>query len=108
RLFSVSRLDNGDVRQRTEQRDVADALMRLAGTGGDQARVVERVDDLRSLARLVVDLLVGARREERCKGVDDREQALPREARGHRNEILLGDPDLDEPGGRLELDGANT
>ena len=38
--------------------------MRLPGPGRDQARVVERVDDLRPLARLVVDLLVRARGEE--------------------------------------------
>ena len=36
----------------------------LPGPGGDEARVVERVDDLRPLARLVVDLLVRARGEE--------------------------------------------
>ena len=52
------------VRQRGEQRDVANALVRLAGPGRNQAGVVERVDDLRPLARLVVDLLVRARGEE--------------------------------------------
>ena len=47
-----------------EQRDVAQALVRLARAGRDQAGVVQRVDDLRALARLVVDLLVRARGEE--------------------------------------------
>ena len=39
-------------------------LMRLARPGRDETRVVERVDHLRALARLVVDLLVRAGREE--------------------------------------------
>ena len=53
RLLGVRRLHDRHVRQRREQRDVADALVRLARPGRDQARVVERVDDLRpSLAWL--------------------------------------------------------
>ena len=41
--------------------------MRLPGPGGDQARVVERVDHLRALARLVVDLLVRAQARKDAK-----------------------------------------
>ena len=40
------------------------------------------VHDLRSLGRLVVDLLVRARSEERGEGVDDRQESLAREPGG--------------------------
>ena len=46
----------------------------LPGPGRDQPGVVERVDDLRPLARLVVDLLVRARGEEAGERVDDRQR----------------------------------
>ena len=83
--------------KRAEQRDVADRLVRLPRAGRDQPGVVERVDDLRPLARLVVDLLVRARREERRERVDDGQQTVAREAGGGRDHVLLGDPALDEP-----------
>ena len=82
--------------------------MRLPRPGGDQARVVHRVDDLRALARLVVDLLVGARREEARKRVDDGQEPVPGHARGHRDHVLLGDPVLDEPAGLRELEPAHA
>ena len=82
--------------QRREQRDVADALVRLARARRDEPRVVERVDHLRALARLVVDLLVRARREERREGVDDGQQPVARHSGRSRDHVLLGDPALDE------------
>ena len=81
--------------------------MRLAGSGRDQAGVVQRVDHLRAFGRLVVDLLVRAGSQEAREGVDHRKQSLPREAGGHRHEILLRDSNLDEPRRLFELDGAD-
>ena len=54
-------------------------LVRLPGPCRDEPGVVQRIDDLRPLARLVVDLLVRPRREERRERVDDR--AAGRDAR---------------------------
>ena len=82
--------------------------MRLPGTGRDQARVVERIDHLRPLAGLVVDLLVRTRSEERCERVRDGQQAVPREAGGGRDHVLLGDPALDEPLRVRELEGPHA
>ena len=81
RLLGVRRLHDRHVRKRREQRDVAKTLVRLPRAGRDQTRVVERVDDLRALARLVVDLLVRPRREEGRERVDDREEARAAPAR---------------------------
>ena len=82
--------------------------MRLTRPGRNQAGVVECVDDLRPLARLVVDLLVRARGEKAGEGVHHREQTLAGEPCGHRHQVLLGDPDLDEARRLLELDCANA
>ena len=57
---------------------------------------MERVDHLRALARLVVDLLVRARREEGREGVDDGQQPVARHSRSGGHHVLLGDPALDE------------
>ncbi len=95
-------------RKRSEQRDVTDALVRLPRAGGDQARVVEGVDDLRPLARLVVDLLVRSRREERRERVDDREDPVARHARRRGDHVLLGDAALDEPIGVGQLERAHA
>ena len=108
RLLRVRRLHDRHVRKRAEQGDVADALVRLPRPGRDQPGVVERVDDLRLLARLVVDLLVRSRREERRERVDDREQPVARHARRRGDHVLLGDAALDEPIGVGELEGANA
>ena len=81
RLLRVRRLHDRHPRERPQQRDVAHALVRLARPGRDQTRVVERVHNARALARLVVDLLVRARREEGRERVDDRQEPVPREAR---------------------------
>ena len=84
RLLGRARVDDRDAGEGGEQRGVAQALVRLARPGGDQTGVVEGVDDLRALARLVVDLLVRAGGEEAREGVDDREQSLAGEARPPR------------------------
>ena len=108
RLLRVRRLRDRHARQRAEQRDVADALVRLSRAGGDQPRVVQRVDDLRPLARLVVDLLVRARGEERRERVDDREEAVAGEAGRGRDHVLLGDAALEEALRVRELEGAHA
>ena len=108
RLLCVRRLDDRDVRQSTEQRDVAHALVRLARAGGDQARVVKRIHDLRPFAGLVVDLLVGARGEKARERVHNGQKPLTCKACGHRDHVLLRDPDLDESRRLLELDTADT
>ena len=97
RLLRRTGLDDRDVREGGEQRDVADALVRLPGAGGDEPGVVEGVQDLRTLARLVVDLLVRARGEEGCEGVDHGQQSVACHAGRGRDHVLLGDPALDEP-----------
>ena len=81
RLLRASGLDDRHVGERGEQRDVANRLVRLPGPGRDESRVVERVDDLRPLARLVVDLLVRAGREEARERVDDGQRARGGRAR---------------------------
>ena len=82
--------------------------MRLAGTGRDQPGVVQRVHDLRPLARLVVDLLVRARREKAGERIHDRQQSLARETGGPRDHVLLRDADLEEPRRLSKLDRANA
>ena len=84
RLLGVRRLHDRHARQRGEQRDVAQALMRHAWAGGDQPRVVERVDHLRALARVVVDLLVRAGGEEARERVDDGNEGRGARARRPR------------------------
>ena len=69
---------------------------------------MERVDDLRPLARLVVDLLVRPGREERRERVDDGQQAVPGEPGRGRDHVLLGDPALDEAVRVRELEGAHA
>ena len=80
----------------------------LPGPAGIRPGVVQRVDDLRPLARLVVDLLVRARGEERRERVHDREEAVARQPRRRRDHVLLGDAALDEPLGIGELEGAHA
>ena len=108
RLLRVRRLHDREPGERAEQRDVAHALVRLPGPGRNQARVVERVDDPRALARLVVDLLVRARGEERGEGVDHRQEAVAREAGRGRDQVLLRDPALDEAVRVRELEAADA
>ena len=66
------------------------------------------VDDPRPLAGRVVDLLVGARGEEGRERVDDRQEPLTRQPRGHRDHVLLGDADLDEPLRVADLEAADA
>ena len=80
----------------------------LPGPGRDQPRVVERVDDLRALARLVVDLLVRARGEEAREGVDDGEEAVACEAGRGGDHVLLGDAALEEAVGMGVLEAADA
>ena len=101
-------MDDGDPRDRGDERRVAQALVRLPRPGGDQAGVVHGVDDLRSLARLVVDLLVRARGEEARERVDDGQEPVTGHAGGHRDHVLLGDPVLDEPFRLCELERAHA
>ena len=108
RLLRAPRLHDRELRQRREQRDVPHRLMRLPRTRRDQARVVEGVDHLRALARLVVDLLVRAGREERRERVHDRQQAVPREAGRGGDHVLLGDSALDEALRVRELEGPDA
>ena len=70
--------------------------MRHAGAGRDQSGVVQRVDHLRALARVVVDLLVRAGGEEARERVDDGQKAVAREPTGYGHHVLLGDAALEE------------
>ena len=82
--------------------------MRLSRPRRDETRVVQRVDDLRALARLVVDLLVRPGGEEGRERVHDGQQAVARDPGGGRDHVLLGDPALDEPIRVRELEGADA
>ena len=82
--------------------------MRLAGTRRNQPRVVQRIDDLALLARLVVDLLVRTRRQERGERVHDGQQALPCHAGRGRDHVLLRDPRLVESLRVRELERADA
>ena len=72
----------------------------MARAAGDQPRQRSDVDDLGALAALVVDLLVGPRRQEAGERVDDRQRAAARHAARHRHHVLLGDAALDESIGK--------
>ncbi len=80
----------------------------LPGPGRDQPRVVQRVHDPGVLARLVVDLLVRARGEERRERVRDGKQPVSGKAGRRRDHVLLRDPALDEPVRKGELECADA
>ncbi len=82
--------------------------MRLPRPGGDQAGVVERIDDLRALARLVVDLLVRARGEEAGERVDDRQRARAGPSRLRSTPCPARRSRLDEALGSCELEAADA
>src|SRR6185503_12976029 len=62
----------------------------------DDAGAVHREDDRQVLHRDVVQDLVEPALQERRIDRDDRNDALRREARGHRDGVLLADADVDE------------
>ena len=69
---------------------------------------MERVDDLRALARLVVDLLVRAGGEEQRERVDDRQQPVAGHSGRGGDHVLLRDPALEERVGVRELERARA
>ena len=95
-LVLGERLDQRHARHAAERGDVADRLVRVAGPARHEAGERADVDHLRALGRVVVDLLVRARREEAGERVDGGDQPGQRHRAGLRDHVLLGDPALEE------------
>ena len=104
RFALAARLDGRQTRDRSHRGNVPHRLMRMSGPARDDAGERRCVDDLRLLRGVVVDLLVGARRQEARERMHDRQHALEREAAGRRHHVLLRDAALDEPLRQLRLE----
>ncbi len=70
--------------------------MRVTGAARNRAGQCRRVDDLPSLGRVVIDVLVGACREKARERMHNRKQSLQRHAASRGHHMLLGDAALDE------------
>ena len=80
-------------------------LVRVPRPAGDDAGEKARVDHLRALAGVVVDLLVRARRQKAGERVDRGQHASERKRPGLADHVLLGDPALDEAPGKRSRKG---
>ena len=78
--------------------------MGVAGPAGHDTGERRGVDDAPLLGRVVVDVLVGARRQEARERVHDRQHAPQRHAARRRNHVLFGNAALDEAIGQLRLE----
>ena len=76
----------------------------MSRPAGHETGERRRVDDAPLLGRVVVDVLVGARRQEARERMHDRQHAAQRHAARRRHHVLLGDPALDEAIGQLRLE----
>ena len=90
----VARGHEREVRQRPQVGDVEGAVVRRAVVA-DEARAVEREDDVELLQADVVDDLVVRALQERRVDRADRLEALEGQAAGEEHRLLLGDPDVE-------------